>query len=127
MQAKRKKRRSLLRKSFAAVPAKREPGSLDHLPESVRNAILRSKKLNSSTSEKSSEESKAPTQKKEISQKQKPVVTKADDNSTAVQSNQQEKQETKEVKSIQVKEDIRVMPFSEKASYLEWLNADHHV
>ncbi len=117
-------------------PAKREPGSLDHLPESVRNAILRSKKLNSSASEKSAEESKAPTQKKQISQKQKPAVTAADDNSTADQSNQQEKQETKEVKSqletdevksIEDKEDVRIMPFSEKASFLEWLNADHQV
>ncbi len=115
-------------------PAKREPGSLDHLPESVRNAILRSKKLNSSASEKSVEESKTPIQNKEISQKQKPAVTKAGDNSTANQSDQQEKQETKEVKSqpetddiesIQVKEDVRIMPFSEKASFLEWLNADH--
>ena len=114
----------------------REPDNFNHLPENVRNAILRSKKLNNSTSEESTEVIKVPAQKKRISSQKKQVTIKADENLTTDKSNQQKKHKPRRVKSTReasdfnatkVKDNVRIMPFSEKASFLEWLNADYYV
>jgi len=139
------------------VIPKRDPDSLDHLPESVRNAILRSRALTKgesapqkkeapkATPAKSEQniesqtspvlevtakaqpkkEAKAPASKVEQpAKKAAPKVEKP-----AAKEPAPEKVSPPAVKEEAVKadEDIRVMPFSEKASFLEWLNADHSV
>jgi len=139
------------------VVPKRDPNSLDHLPESVRNAILRSRALTkgesapqkkgtpkakpAKTEQKSEnqappvvevtakaqpkEEAKAPASKVEKpTKKAAPKVEKP-----TAKEPVQERVSTPAVKEDAVKadEDIRVMPFSEKASFLEWLNADHGI
>ena len=139
------------------VVPKRDPNSLDHLPESVRNAILRSRALTKGESAPQKKETpKATTSKSEqkIESQTPPVVdatAKAQPKKEAKAPASKvekpakkaapkvEKQAAKEpmpekvsppaVKEEAVKadEDIRVMPFSEKASFLEWLNADHSV
>lgn len=139
------------------VVPKRDQESLDHLPESVRNAILRSRALTKGESapqkketpnskpaktEQKSEnqaplvaETKAKAQPKKeteapVSKVEKPVnkvAPKAE--KLPVKESTPEKVSPPAVKEDAVKadEDIRVMPFSEKASFLEWLNADHSV
>ena len=139
------------------VVPKRDQESLDHLPESVRNAILRSRALTKGESapqkketpnskpaktEQKSEnqaplvaETKARAQPKKeteapLSKVEKPVnkvAPKAE--KLPVKESTPEKVSPPAVKEDAVKadEDIRVMPFSEKASFLEWLNADHSV
>jgi len=139
-----------------AVP-KRDPDSLDHLPESVRNAILRSRALTKGESvpqkketpkakpEKTEQKSenqappvvetkiKAQPEKKaeapasKVEKPVKKVTPKVE--KLSVQESTTEKVSPPAVKEDAVKadEDIRVMPFSEKASFLEWLNADHSV
>ena len=137
------------------VVPKRDPDSLDHLPESVRNAILRSRALTKgesapqkkeapkATPAKSEQniesqtspgletaakaqpkkEAKAPASKVEQpAKKAAPKVKKP-----AAKEPAPEKVSPPSVKEEPVKadEDIRVMPFSEKASFLEWLNGDN--
>ena len=137
------------------VVPKRDSDSLDHLPESVRNAILRSRALTKgelapqrkeapktkpakseqvnesqtapvvedSAKAQPKKEAKAPASKVEKPvKKASPKVEKP-----TVKEPAPEKVSTPAVKEEAAKsdEDIRVMPFSEKASFLEWLNADH--
>ena len=137
------------------VVPKRDSDSLDHLPESVRNAILRSRALTkgelapqrkeapktkpakseqvnesqtapvveASAKAQPKKEAKAPASKVEKPvKKASPKVEKP-----TVKEPAPEKVSTPAVKEEAAKsdEDIRVMPFSEKASFLEWLNADH--
>ena len=137
------------------VVPKRDSDSLDHLPESVRNAILRSRALRKgdlapqrkeapktkpakseqvnesqtapvvedSAKAQPKKEAKAPASKVEKPvKKASPKVEKP-----TVKEPAPEKVSTPAVKEEAAKsdEDIRVMPFSEKASFLEWLNADH--
>ena len=139
------------------VVPKRDQESLDHLPESVRNAILRSRALTKGESapqkketpnskpaktEQKSEnqaplvaETKAKAQPKKeteapVSKVEKPVNKVAPKvEKLPVKESTPEKVSPPAVKEDAVKadEDIRVMPFSEKASFLEWLNADHSV
>ena len=139
------------------VVPKRDPNSLDHLPESVRNAILRSRALTKGESAPQKKETPKATPSKseqKIESQTPPVVdatAKAQPKKEAKAPASKvekpakkaapkvEKQAAKEpmpekvsppaVKEEAVKadEDIRVMPFSEKASFLEWLNADHSV
>ena len=118
----------ILNKVSKPSPSKREPGNFNHLPENVRNAILRSKKLNNSASDKSLEAIKVPAQKKSL-------TINSDENLTTDKSNQQKKHKPRRVKStrealdqkgVKEKDDLRIMPFSEKASFLEWLNADYY-
>ena len=139
------------------VVPKRDPDSLDHLPESVRNAILRSRAL--TKGESSPQKNEAPKAKPEKSEQVNesqtlPVVeTKAkaqpkkEAKAPASKVEKPAKKAAPKVEKPTVKEpapekvsapavkeeaaksdeDIRVMPFSEKASFLEWLNADHSV
>ena len=103
------------------VVPKRDADNLDHLPESVRNAILRSRALTKgglvprqSTTPKPAEigldaklEPKVPQTETKVSLTQRHIES--------------------EKSAVTENEDLRVMPFSEKASFLEWLNADHKV
>ncbi|MGD1981349.1 MAG: hypothetical protein PVJ94_01085 [Flavobacteriales bacterium] len=139
------------------VVPKRDTNSLDHLPESVRNAILRSRALTKGESAPQQKEtSKAkPAKTEQKSENQAPPVVetkikaqpekKAEAPASKVEKPVkkmapkvekptakepvQERVSTPAAKEDAVKadEDIRVMPFSEKASFLEWLNADHSV
>jgi hypothetical protein len=139
------------------VVPKRDTNSLDHLPESVRNAILRSRALTKGESAPQQKEtSKAkPAKTEQKSENQAPPVVetkikaqpekKAEVPASKVEKPVkkmapkvekptakepvQERVSTPAAKEDAVKadEDIRVMPFSEKASFLEWLNADHSV
>ncbi|HCP40943.1 MAG TPA: hypothetical protein DIT65_04045 [Cryomorphaceae bacterium] len=129
------------------VVPKRDPDSLDHLPEGVRNAILRSRALTKSESapvkkrtsdatavkteeERKSkapvtEESKAPSKNQDKSAKKAASEGKnpAEKETVSVKGSPSEVKEA----AVQPDEDIRIMPFSEKASFLEWLNADMSV
>ena len=123
------------------VVPKRDPNNLDHLPESVRNAILRSRALTKGESAPEKKEPVQPTSKpvEAGEEKSASVVVKP----TAKPSEVKEEKPNGDVASAKVevkkeapipsktaeeeKEDLRVMPFSEKASFLEWLNADHAV
>ena len=117
-------------------PAKREPGSLDHLPEKVRNAITRSRELNSSSLKKSYETAKVPATENDIEAQQKSKKVVPVEQTKKEGSTQQKREKPKDLElaemvnpaqDIQESEDIRIMPFSEKASFLQWLNADHYV
>ena len=102
------------------VVPKRDPDNLDHLPESVRNAILRSRALTKGESASEKKEPVKPTAKPSEIKEEKPAP--------AVEPIKVKKEEPIPSKPAETeKEDLRVMPFSEKASFLEWLNADHAV
>ena len=139
------------------VVPKRDPDSLDHLPESVRNAILRSRALTKGESAPQKKEApKATPAKSEqnIESQTSPVVEttakaqpKKEAKAPASKVEQPAKKAAPKVEkpaakepapekvsppavkeeAVKADEDIRVMPFSEKASFLEWLNADHSV
>ena len=122
------------------VVPKRDPDSLDHLPESVRNAILRSRALTKGESVSEKKQPIKPAEKPvEVKKEQpatvdepapKPVEIKEEKPAPAVEPVKVEVAKENPIPSKAVeeeKEDLRVMPFSEKASFLEWLNADHAV
>ena len=140
------------------VVPKRDPDSLDHLPESVRNAILRSRALTKGESAPEKKEPVKPAPKPLEINKEQPAPVEEKPTVEAVEVEKQEPApvevkpvtklvEVKEEKQApaveplkvkkeepipsktteEEKEDLRVMPFSEKASFLEWLNADHEV
>jgi hypothetical protein len=113
---------------------------LSHLPEAVRNAILRSRALRGqNTPESISPVKKVAQPKEEIEEpkpvhrpaeviveetnkvEKKPVDSKQKDSNTTVSEKQQPKSEEPHV---QEKLEVREMPFSEKASFMEWLVAD---
>ena len=135
-----------------AAPAKPTsvPEDLSHLPEAVRNAILRSRALRgekipaSSTKakkptegEKVEIETKAPAQEKKVkksltetrpeatkgSVEEKPDVVKKE---ASIVPKQKKVEKAKKTKTAPVEEklEVREMPFSEKASFMEWLTAD---
>ena len=121
------------------VVPKRDPNNLDHLPESVRNAILRSRALTKGELAPEKKEPVQPTSKpveageeKSASVVVKPIAkpseVKEEKPAPAVEPIKVKKEEPIPSKPAEAeKEDLRVMPFSEKASFLEWLNADHAV
>ena len=120
------------------------PSNFDHLPEHVRNAILRSKKYNFSKGESAIEKSatEPPKENKAAvevtantpkSLSKNPSASQPENKAVVVEV-------AKEVASIPevkepspqaetatdhsaLEEDLRVMPFSERASFLDWLNA----
>ena len=119
-----------------SVAPKSETGSLDHLPEKVRNAITRSRELNSSSLKKSYETAKVPATENDIEAQQKSKKVVPVEQTKKEGSTQQKREKPKDLElaemvnpaqDIQESEDIRIMPFSEKASFLQWLNADHYV
>ena len=118
--------------------------NLDHLPEHVRNAILRSKKYNFSKDglEKGKSAMEQPKSKKTAvevaedpkkAQSETPPVSQPEKKDVAVEATKAvvSEPEAKEPSSqVEVsverpnsEEELRVMPFSEKASFLDWLNA----
>lgn len=112
------------------VVPKRDPGNLDHLPENVRNAILRSRALTKVES--------VPQKKEPVEPAVKPVPAEAEPvkvelekelapvaEPVKVEITDDKPKQSKDLH--EEKEDLRVMPFSEKASFLEWLNADQAV
>ena len=139
------------------VVPRRDPDSLDHLPESVRNAILRSRALTKGESAPQKKEApKAkPVKSEQVNESQTPTVVEVTakaqskkeakvpvskvEKPTKKSAHKVEKPTAKETapekvsttavkeEAIKADDDIRVMPFSEKASFLEWLNADHSV
>lgn len=122
------------------VVSKRDPNNLDHLPESVRNAILRSRALHKGESAPEKKEPVQPTVKPVTGKEEKPAqvaekptikpieVKKAPTPATESLKVEVSKENPTTAKPTEEKkEDLRVMPFSEKASFLEWLNADHTV
>jgi len=113
---------------------------LSHLPEAVRNAILRSRALRGhNTPESTSPEKKVAQPMEAIEEpkpvrrpaevivegtnkiEEKPVDSKQKDSNTTVSEKQQPKSEEP---PVQEKLELREMPFSEKASFMEWLVAD---
>lgn len=126
------------------VVPKRDPDNLDHLPESVRNAILRSRAL---TKGKSVQEKNEPIEpikpvvKPADLKQEKPAPAFVKPTAKPVEAKQEKPAPAVEPVKVEVakenpipskaekeeKEDLRVMPFSEKASFLEWLNADQTV
>jgi hypothetical protein len=112
------------------VVPKRDPGNLDHLPESVRNAILRSRALTKVESVPQKKEPAEPAAKPVPAETESVKVELEKELAPVAQPTKVEITEDKPKQSKDVeeeKEDLRVMPFSEKASFLEWLNADHAV
>jgi hypothetical protein len=144
-----------------AAPAKPTtlPKDLSHLPEAVRNAILRSRALRgeeipaSTTEEKKPAEVLEPTQATPVKEKpveEKPVQVKksapAEEKSKPVQKKpapvevkaapekpkkapkapkpKQSKPKKVQAAPVEEKLEVREMPFSEKASFMDWLTAD---
>lgn len=127
------------------------PEDLSHLPEAVRKAILRSRALRgeqipaSTTEVNKAAEVVEPTQaapvkkeKQPVSVEEKPVQVKksvpAEEKSKPAkkqpkkvpksQKQKVEKVKTTETAPAEEKLEVREMPFSEKASFMEWLTAD---
>ena len=132
------------------------PEDVSHLPEAVRNAILRSRALRGEKIPTSSPKEKKPVQVEKI--KDEPVIEKTPEavvppqttpvkeevkpRSTASKAPKKKqpkvkaevaptapkpkvgKKEKAEARPAEEKLEVREMPFSEKASFMEWLTAD---
>ena len=140
----------------------KDPNDLSHLPEAVRNAILRSRKLRESEPvpevpsqelpvappaerQEVTEEVVEPTPMVQPESEAAPAEEPVQEGATAeepvqedapvileleeVSSNESEQNEPIETEEpAQATEaEVREMPFSEKASFLEWLNGDSEV
>ena len=115
-----------------ASPAKQIslPEDLSHLPEAVRKVILRSRSLRgeetrgSITQEnKQAEIEKPKVEKPKKAPKQKKPKVKAKV-APAVSKQKVEKKQKTEPTRLKEKLEVREMPFSEKASFIEWLMGD---
>ena len=136
-------------KPVTSTSAANEP-DLSKLPEAVRNAILRSRALRGEATNESSvvsetaAESKAakkpaiapePAVEKEIVKEVQPIVDAARTFEVELPVTEVElgtEKDTEEAEVQPVAEEpaweepeVRHMPFSEKATFLQWLNADH--
>jgi len=132
------------------------PEDVSHLPEAVRNAILRSRALRGEKIPTSSPKEKKPVQVEKITDE--PVIEKTPEavvppqttpvkeevkpKSTAAKAPKKQqpkvkaevaptaakpkvgKKEKAEARPAEEKLEVREMPFSEKASFMEWLTAD---
>ena len=132
-----------------AAPAKPTavPEDLSHLPEAVRKAILRSRALRGEETPASTTEEKKPAEEKPVQvkktspaeEKSKPAQKKPADEAKSIEEKSApekpkkapkapkqkiEKAKKTEAAPIEEKLEVREMPFSEKASFMEWLTAD---
>ena len=132
------------------------PEDVSHLPEAVRNAILRSRALRGEKIPTSSPKEKKPVQVEKITDE--PIIEKTQEavvppqttpvkeevkpKSTAAKAPKKKqpkvkaevaptapkpkvgKKEKAEARPAEEKLEVREMPFSEKASFMEWLTAD---
>lgn len=132
------------------------PEDVSHLPEAVRNAILRSRALRGEKIPTSSPKEKKPVQVEKITDE--PIIEKTQEavvppqttpvkkevkpKSTAAKAPKKkqpkvkaevapttpkpkvEKKQKAEARPAEEKLEVREMPFSEKASFMEWLTAD---
>ena len=122
------------------IVPKRDSDNLDHLPESVRNAILRSRALTKGELVPEKTETVKP-EVKQVQVREKESAPEVDRSIKPIELKKDKPAPVEEPVNVEVvnedpipskievgeKEDLRVMPFSEKASFLEWLNADHAV
>ena len=106
------------------------PEDMSHLPEAVRKVILRSRSLRgektpaSTTQEnKQAEVEKPKVEKPKKGPKQKKSKVKAKV-TPAVSKQKIEKNQKTEPTRVEDKLEVREMPFSEKASFIEWLTGD---
>ena len=116
-----------------SAPAKPTSVSKDlsHLPEAVRQAILRSRALRGEETPASTAEEKKPAEvvepapatpvKKEV--QPAPSQAKSKKAPKVPKQKVEKKQKTKPA-PVEEKLELREMPFSEKASFMEWLTAD---
>ncbi len=123
------------------------PEDLSHLPEAVRKAILRSRALRGEEIATSTTEDKKPAEEKPVQvkkstpaeEKSKPAQKKPADETKSIEEKSApakpkkapkapkpkiEKAKKTEAAPIEEKLEVREMPFSEKASFMEWLTAD---
>jgi len=139
-----------------AAPAKPTsvPEDLSHLPEAVRQAILRSRALRGEETSASTVEEKKPaevvkpasaapvkkemqpasveepTDEKPVQKKSKPVPKKPapsqakSKKAPKVPKQKIEKKQKTKPAPVEEKLELREMPFSEKASFIEWLTGD---
>ena len=115
-----------------AAPAKEIslPEDLSHLPEAVRKVILRSRSLrgektpaNTTQENNQAEVEKPKVEKPKKAPKQKKSKVKAKV-APAVSKQKIEKKQKTESTRVEDKLEVREMPFSEKASFVEWLTGD---